>query len=153
MERNLLQLKVTSLFTNIPLEETINIAIEVIFQNNPNINISQADLKKVEPLYSGHHREPENVSAIRRCSLMKRFFMRVLINPFPEKVSVIRRMSVIRQVLLYSKQQQHKPIFFLMTNIMTKLYICTCSFIFSGNSIQLLELILNIKGSSYLLNL
>ena len=27
----------------------------------------------VEPLYSGHHRDPENVSAIRRCPLRKGF--------------------------------------------------------------------------------
>ena len=47
IDKYLVSYDVTSLFTNIPLEETINIAIEVIFQNNPNINISQADLKKL----------------------------------------------------------------------------------------------------------
>ena len=31
---------VTSLFTNIPLQETIDIAINLIFNHNPNLNIS-----------------------------------------------------------------------------------------------------------------
>ena len=37
---------VTSLFTNIPLQETIDIAINLIFKHNPNLNIS----------FSLHHR-------------------------------------------------------------------------------------------------
>ena len=36
---------VVSLFTNIPLDETIDIAIDVIFKSNPNIKISKANLK------------------------------------------------------------------------------------------------------------
>ena len=38
---------VTSLFTNIPLHETIDIAVEVIFKNNPNIKISKSELKNL----------------------------------------------------------------------------------------------------------
>jgi len=38
---------VTSLFTNIPLDETINIALDRIFTNHPNIKISKSDLKKL----------------------------------------------------------------------------------------------------------
>ena len=38
---------VTSLFTNIPLDETINIAVEAIFEHNPNIKISKPELKKL----------------------------------------------------------------------------------------------------------
>ena len=33
-----------SLFTNVPLNETINIAVEVIFKNNPNIKITKPEL-------------------------------------------------------------------------------------------------------------
>ena len=35
---------VTSLFTNIPLQETIDIAINLIFNNNPNLNITRKEL-------------------------------------------------------------------------------------------------------------
>ena len=38
---------VTSLFTNIPLHETIDIAINVIFNHNPNVNITRKELKKL----------------------------------------------------------------------------------------------------------
>ena len=38
---------VTSLFTNIPLQETINIAINLIFNHNPDLNITRTDLKKL----------------------------------------------------------------------------------------------------------
>ena len=38
---------VTSLFTNIPLEETIGIAINLIFNHNPNLNITRKELKKL----------------------------------------------------------------------------------------------------------
>ena len=38
---------VTSLFTNIPLEETIDIAINLIFNHNPNLNITRKELKKL----------------------------------------------------------------------------------------------------------
>ena len=37
---------VTSLFTNIPLQETIDIAISLIFNHNPNLNITSKELKK-----------------------------------------------------------------------------------------------------------
>ena len=37
---------VTSLFTNIPLQETIDIAINNIFNHNPNLNITRKELKK-----------------------------------------------------------------------------------------------------------
>ena len=36
---------VTSLFTNIPLQETIDIAINVIFNHNPNLNITRREIK------------------------------------------------------------------------------------------------------------
>ena len=38
---------VTSLFTNIPLQETIDIAINLIFNPNPNLNITTKELKKL----------------------------------------------------------------------------------------------------------
>ena len=38
---------VTSLFTNIPLQETVDIAINLIFNHNPNLNITKKDLKKL----------------------------------------------------------------------------------------------------------
>ena len=38
---------VTSLFTNIPLQETIHIAIKLIFKHNPNLNITKKELKKL----------------------------------------------------------------------------------------------------------
>ena len=38
---------VTSLFTNIPLQETIDIAINLIFNHNPNVNITRKKLKKL----------------------------------------------------------------------------------------------------------
>ena len=34
----------TSLFTNIPIQETIDIAINLIFNNNPNLNITKKEL-------------------------------------------------------------------------------------------------------------
>ena len=37
---------VTSLFTNIPLEETIEIAISLTFNHNPNLSITRTELKK-----------------------------------------------------------------------------------------------------------
>ena len=36
---------VTSLFTDIPLQETIGIAINLIFNHNPNLNITKKELK------------------------------------------------------------------------------------------------------------
>ena len=38
---------VTSLFTNIPLQETIDIAINFIFNHNPNLNMTRKGLKKL----------------------------------------------------------------------------------------------------------
>ena len=38
---------VTSLFTNIPLQETIDIAINLILNHNPNLNITKKELKKL----------------------------------------------------------------------------------------------------------
>ena len=38
---------VTSLFTNIPLQESIDIAINLIFNHNPNLNITKKELKKL----------------------------------------------------------------------------------------------------------
>ena len=38
---------VTSLFTNIPLQETIDIAINLIFNHNPNLNITRKELKEL----------------------------------------------------------------------------------------------------------
>ena len=38
---------VTSLFTNIPLQKTIDIAINLIFNHNPNLNITRKELKKI----------------------------------------------------------------------------------------------------------
>ena len=37
----------TSLFTNIPLEETINIAIDTNFQNYPNVKFTRKELQKL----------------------------------------------------------------------------------------------------------
>ena len=38
---------ITSLFTNIPLQETIDIVINLIFNHNPNLNITKKELKKL----------------------------------------------------------------------------------------------------------
>ena len=38
---------VTSLFANIPLQETIDMAIKLIFNHNPNLNITRKELKKL----------------------------------------------------------------------------------------------------------
>ena len=43
----LVSCNVTSLFTNIPLQETIDIAINLIFNHNPNLNIPRKELKKL----------------------------------------------------------------------------------------------------------
>ena len=40
---------VTSLFSNIPLQETIDIAINLIFNHTPNLNITRKELKKTFP--------------------------------------------------------------------------------------------------------
>ena len=43
----LVSYNVTSLFTNIPLQETIDIAITLIFNHNSSLNISKKELKKL----------------------------------------------------------------------------------------------------------
>ena len=45
---------VTSLFNNIPLKETIDVAINLIFNHNPNLNITKKELKNFSLLL--HHR-------------------------------------------------------------------------------------------------
>ena len=40
----LVSYSVTSLFTNIPLQETIDIAMHLIFNHNPNLNITKKEL-------------------------------------------------------------------------------------------------------------
>ena len=42
----LVSFDVSSLFTNIPLNETIELAQDYILSNNPRLNISRKDLKK-----------------------------------------------------------------------------------------------------------
>ena len=43
----LISYNATSLFTNIPLQQTIDIAINLIFNHNPDINIARKELKKL----------------------------------------------------------------------------------------------------------
>ena len=43
----LVSYNVSSLFTNIALQETINIAINLIFNHNPNLSITRKELKKL----------------------------------------------------------------------------------------------------------
>ena len=43
----LVSFDVTRLFTSIPLQETIDIAINLIFNHNPNLNIIRRELKKL----------------------------------------------------------------------------------------------------------
>ena len=45
---------VTSLFTNIPPQGTIDIAINLIFNHNPNLNITRKELKKVFLFATSH---------------------------------------------------------------------------------------------------
>ena len=42
---------VTSLFTNFPLQETINIEINLIFSHYPNLSITRKELKKTFPFH------------------------------------------------------------------------------------------------------
>ena len=46
----LLSYDVTRLFTNIPLQESIDIGINLIFNHNPNLSITKKELKKTFPL-------------------------------------------------------------------------------------------------------
>ena len=50
----LVSFDVTRLFTNIPLQETIDIAINLIFNHNPNLNITRKEIKKLS--FSLHYR-------------------------------------------------------------------------------------------------
>ena len=43
----LVSFDVSSLFTNIPLNETIELALDYILSKNPDVNISRKDLKKL----------------------------------------------------------------------------------------------------------
>ena len=45
---------VASLFTNIPLQQTIDIAINLIFNHNPNLNITRKELKKLFLFAASH---------------------------------------------------------------------------------------------------
>ena len=42
---------VTSLFTNIPLQETIGVAVNAIFKHNSNLNITKKELKNFSFCY------------------------------------------------------------------------------------------------------
>ena len=46
-EKFILSYDVTSLFTNIPLQKNTDIAINLIFNPNPNLNIAKRELKKL----------------------------------------------------------------------------------------------------------
>ena len=46
-KRFLVSYNVTSLFTSIPLQETTDIAINLIFNHNPNLSITKKELKKL----------------------------------------------------------------------------------------------------------
>ena len=48
-ESFLISYDVASLFTNTPLHETIEIAIILIFNPNPNLKITKKELKKIFP--------------------------------------------------------------------------------------------------------
>ena len=45
--RFLISYGVCSLFTNIPLNETIDIAVNLLFEHNPSLNITKAELKRL----------------------------------------------------------------------------------------------------------
>ena len=55
-KRFLVSYDVTGLFTNIPLQETIDIAINLIFNHNPNLNITKKELKKIFLFATSHTR-------------------------------------------------------------------------------------------------
>ncbi len=46
-EKYMVSFDVTSLFTNIPLHETIDIAVDILFNNNSNIEMSKIQMKKL----------------------------------------------------------------------------------------------------------
>ena len=47
MKKFLVSYDLTIPFTNIPLQETIGIAVNLIFNHNPNLNITRKELKKL----------------------------------------------------------------------------------------------------------
>ena len=47
--------EVTILFTNIPLDETLDIAVDTIFKNNPEIEITKSELKKLFLFSTSEH--------------------------------------------------------------------------------------------------
>ena len=53
-QKNLVSCDVTSLSTNISLQETIDTAINLIFNHNPNLNITRKELKKVFLFATSH---------------------------------------------------------------------------------------------------
>ena len=53
-KRFLVSYDVTCLFTNIPLQETIDIAINLIFNHNPNLSIARKVLKKLFLFTTSH---------------------------------------------------------------------------------------------------
>ena len=54
--KSLVSYDVTSLFTNILLQETIDIAINLIFNYNPNLNITKKEIKKLTLFATSHAR-------------------------------------------------------------------------------------------------
>ena len=54
LSKNSCFLRLTSLFTNILLQETIDIATYLIFNHNPNLNVNKKNLKNFS--FSLHHR-------------------------------------------------------------------------------------------------
>ena len=48
-KRFLVSYDVASFFTNIPLQEAIDTAINLIFNHNPSLNITRKELKKTFP--------------------------------------------------------------------------------------------------------
>ena len=46
-DKSLISFDVTSLFTNIPLSEAIDIAINLIFENSPDIKFTKRELRKL----------------------------------------------------------------------------------------------------------
>ena len=54
LSKNSCFLRLTSLFTNILLQETIEIATYLIFNHNPNLNVNKKNLKNFS--FSLHHR-------------------------------------------------------------------------------------------------
>ena len=53
-KKYLVSYDVTSLFTNIPLQKTVDLAVNLIFNHNPNLNITRKELKNFS--FSLHHK-------------------------------------------------------------------------------------------------